>query len=86
MPPLKGAVEKARPYVGKIERGELEPRQMHPAGPAAPAPPIEAGPRLSPFLCCPLPGIAVAPDSLVQFYRQGIPQMRILGSKPLTSS
>ena len=42
-------------------------------------PPLEGQPTLNPFLRCPLPPIAVTPDSLRQYYSGGqIPQFRIL--------
>ncbi len=85
MPKLEETVRRARPYREKLEKGELEPRPFHPVAPLAPTPPLEPVQKLNSTLCCPLPGIAVSPDSLVQYYRQGIPQMRILAPKLLTS-
>jgi len=85
MPRLQDAIERAKPYTAKFEKGQIQPREVHPVAPIAPTPPLEPIQRLSSILCCPLPGIVAAPDSLVQFYRQGIPQMRILAPKVLSS-
>jgi hypothetical protein len=53
------------------------------AQPVRSAPPHDPDPPLSQHLQCPMPGVTVATDSLRQFYRHGIPQMRLLPPKPL---
>lgn len=79
---LSDAVQAAEPYAEKLRAGELQPRPM----PAPSVPPIDfPGPGLGMFVKCPLPGISVAPDSLRQFYRSGIPQHRTIAPSPLTT-
>lgn len=81
---LKDAIEAAKPYKAKLASGELKP--VPPPIMAHPAPPLEpVSGGLSNFLKCPLPGIAVAPDSLRQFYRTGMRQFRIITAAPLSS-
>jgi hypothetical protein len=41
-------------------------------------PPLSAEPGLNASLCCPLPLVSAYPDNLRQFYRQGVPQTRII--------
>lgn len=52
-----------------------------PASNTVPAPPAVDAP--SPFMRCPMPAMSRSVDGLRQFYRAGIPQLRILSTPSL---
>lgn len=63
-----------------VDRERLTQIDTQPAtSPAAPAP----APTMDKFLVCAMPPVQAYPDTLRQFYRDGIPQYRLLPAKPL---
>jgi hypothetical protein len=81
------AVEAAGPYREGLEQGTIKPSEPPFLRAPVHAPPIQLpGGGLNPFLRSPLPGITVASDSLRQFYRDGIPQQRVIGPSPLRNT
>lgn len=76
MPTLKASIRQVdTSTLKRLPAAEDMPRGV-PAG--LPLPPSAGTPSLNCFLRCPMPNVTAQVDALRQFYRDGLPQHRII--------
>jgi hypothetical protein len=77
MPTLKASIRQVdTSTLKRIPAAEYMPHTGVPVG--LPLPPSAGTPGLNCFLRCPMPMVDAQPDTLRQFYRDGLPQQRVI--------